>query len=94
MKKFCIFLKNFINHTVSKFGCDKFLHFLVGAWFTSMVTPLGIWWVIAMFIAVIGLSYIKERYIDDIADNKDIIAGVLGSASSIIIWLIISVLFL
>lgn len=94
MKKFCTFLKNFINNTVSKFGCDKFLHFLVGAWLTSMVTPLGIWWVIAMFIAVIGLSYIKEFYIDDIADNKDIIAGVLGGASSIIIWLIISVLFL
>jgi hypothetical protein len=59
-----------------------------------MVTPLGIWCVIAMFVAVIGLSYVKERYIDDIADNKDIIAGVLGSVSSIVIWLIISVLFL
>jgi hypothetical protein len=94
MEKYCVFLKKFINNTVNKFGCDKFLHFLVGAWFTSMVTPLGVWWVIAMFITVIVLSYIKEFYIDDIADNKDIIAGVLGSASSIIIWFIISVLFL
>lgn len=94
MEKFCTFLKNFINGTVNKFGCDKFLHFLVGAWLTSMVTPLGIWWVIAMFIVVMGLSFVKERYIDDVADNKDIVAGVLGSVSSIIIWWIISVLFL
>ena len=94
MEKFCTFLKNFINNNVKKYGSDKFLHFLVGAWLTSMVTPLGIWCVIAMFVAVIGLSYVKERYIDDIADNKDIIAGVLGSVSSIIIWSIISVLFL
>ena len=92
MKKFWLKIRNSVNGIVEHFGVDKLLHFLVGAWLTSIVSPFGMLYVVAMLVFVTVISYVKEVYVDSVFDKKDLIAGVLGSATSTIIALILSLL--
>lgn len=88
MKKFWNLIKTSVNGLVNRVGSDKLLHFLTGAWLTSLISPLGIWGMLVMLLFVAGISFIKEYYVDDKVEYKDIIAGVLGSVTSLLFWLI------
>lgn len=75
------------NKLVEKFGADKLLHYAVGGWLTAIGSLFGWKGLLAGFILVVVLSIIKEQ-LDDIDDNKDILAGVSGSLTMVIIYLI------
>lgn len=78
-----------IDGLLKKAGTDKALHFMTGGLMCSLLT-----FVIILQDAVTGwaalgtpipgtllvalLSWVKEKGFDDVADGKDILAGVLG----------------
>ena len=76
-----------INKLVERYGADKLLHYAVGGWLTAICSLFGWIGLLAGFILVVALSFIKER-LDDRSDKKDIIAGLLGSMTMAIIYLI------
>lgn len=92
MEKFWNFIKVNVNKLVNHYGTDKCLHFLVGAWLTSMATPLGFWFTMLMFAFVAIISYVKEAYVDDVGDKVDMYAGICGSSVSLMIWFIIELI--
>lgn len=73
------------NKLVEKFGADKLLHYAVGGWLTAICSLFGWIGLLAGFILVVVLSFIKER-LDDKSDKKDIIAAELGSMTMVIIY--------
>lgn len=76
----------FTDKLVTKFGVDKMLHFLVGAWITANFSIYGWYGLILGFIITIILSLIKE-IVDTIFDINDIVAATLGSWVSILIYI-------
>mgnify|MGYP003424817653 FL=1 len=76
-----------INKLVERYGADKLLHYAVGGWLTAICSLFGWIGLLAGFILVVVLSFIKER-LDDKRDKKDILAGVLGSLTMVIIYII------
>ena len=76
-----------INKLVERYGADKLLHYAVGGWLTAICSLFGWIGLLAGFILVVALSFIKER-LDDRSDKKDIIAGLLGSMTMAIIYII------
>lgn len=89
MDKFFNFIKTNLNNLIAKLGCDKFLHFFVGAWLTSLVSPCGVWWMVCMVLFVTAIAFLKEKKIDDVGDMKDFYASVAGSLFSFLLGLII-----
>lgn len=77
---------------VNTFGNDKILHFFGGGWITSMFSPFGWTGILIAFAIVIILSFIKESFLDDIFDGKDILAAIIGGTVSIGIFALISLL--
>lgn len=75
------------NKLVDKYSADKLLHYAVGGWLTAIGSLFGWIGLLAGLVLVVALSFIKER-LDDKSDKKDILAGVLGSMTMIIIYLI------
>lgn len=88
MKKF-IQIETKLSSLISKIGVDKILHFLVGLIFvlSGLMYGLGFsaspagWGGWALFI-IVGLSFVKEKFIDKDFDFVDIwytfMGGVLG----------------
>lgn len=74
------------NWFVDKFGADKMLHFLVGAWITSISTFFGWYGVIPAFLIVFALSYVKEELLDTEFDTDDILAAMIGCVVSVLIY--------
>lgn len=74
-----------INKLIEKYGADKLLHYAVGGWLTAIGSLFGWIGLIIGFILVVVLSFIKER-LDDKRDKKDILAGVLGGITMVIIY--------
>lgn len=75
------------NKLVKKFGADKLLHYAVGGWITAICSLFGGDGLLAGLLLVVVLSFIKEG-LDDKSDKKDILAGVLGGVTMVIIYLI------
>lgn len=74
-----------VDKLIGKIGTDKALHFLVGALATayaSMVNDVCMW-VTAVLVAIASLC--KEG-LDEKYDIKDIIAGLLGSVTSVVVY--------
>ena len=82
----------FIDKLVGKFGTDKILHFLGGGWIVSMFSPLGWVGVIIGVCLMLILSFVKEKWLDNFFEWKDIIAASLGGGVSILIFLILKLL--
>lgn len=68
---------------VNKFGYDKLLHFFLAAWVVSECKAFGIDVGCIAWIVVVVLSWIKEDFLDDHVDARDIFAGALGGFVSI-----------
>lgn len=81
------------NGLIERFGTDKVLHFLGGAWITALFGVLGWWGLIASFVAVFVLSYIKEEFLDDTFDKVDIQAALIGSAASAVVYSVIRLIY-
>ena len=80
-----------LDNFIEKIGADKLHHFFVGGWICSMFSPLGIVAIIIAFILTLCLSIVKEQFLDDKCELKDILAASLGGVTSIIIYLIIMI---
>lgn len=76
-----------INKLVEKYGADKLLHYAVGGWLTAIGSLFGWLGLLAGFVLVVVLSFVKEG-LDEKRDRKDILAGVSGSLTMVIIYLI------
>lgn len=70
---------------VEKVGVDKLLHFFVAAWVVSECKAFGIGVGCIAWIVVVILSWIKEDFLDDHVDARDIFAGALGGFVSLFI---------
>ena len=79
-----------LDELIDKIGNDKVLHFLVGAWIVSILTPMGWGAVTVGIVLVLFASVIKEIFLDDVSDVWDIVAGVAGSVASTLIYGIIA----
>lgn len=71
------------------FANDKIMHFLGGAWIVSVFSPIGWWGILIGTIIMLVLSFVKEKYLDDVFDWKDILAAGIGSVVSILLYLTI-----
>lgn len=78
---------NAINKIIDKIGTDKVMHFLVGAWIVSALSPAG-WGAVKIgIVLVVFLSLLKELFFDDERDWYDVLAAVIGVAVSVFIFL-------
>ena len=77
-----------INNIISKYGTDKVLHFSFGGWITSILSVFGFKGVLFGLVFVATISYYKEKYMDAVYDKNDILAGILGSVISIVLYTI------
>ena len=77
---------------VNKFGSDKVLHFFGGGWITSMLTPIGWWGVLIGVVITAILSVVKEKWLDSFFDWKDICAAMCGSAVSVLIFFLLTLI--
>ena len=74
---------------VKYFGSDKVMHYLGGAWITELASPFGWWGILCGVIITLLLSFVKEKWLDENFDWFDILAAVLGCASTILIYVVI-----
>lgn len=82
-----------VDKFLAKIGIDKALHFLVGALITAYGSMLGVHYVWASIPFVVFLSFYKE-FMDKEFDIKDIIAGVLGSVTSAVVYWVLQLILL
>ena len=83
----------FTDWIVEKIGSDKIMHFLGGAWITSLFSPIGWFGIIIGVVLILTLSFIKEQYLDSEFDFNDIIAAAIGCmTSTLLYWLLISII--
>lgn len=92
MKDFLVKIQNFINTNINKYGIDKVLHFLVGAFITLLVSPMGIWAMSTMSALLMVVSYVKEKYMDSEFTKNDIKFTLYGSITSFILYIPILIL--
>lgn len=78
----------FTDNIITKIGSDKLLHFAIGGWFTCLCSLFGIIPMIVGVVLITVLSFIKEKIFDKDFDMKDIYATLIGSAISIVIYLL------
>lgn len=79
-----------IDKIVSKFGTDKVLHFLGGGWIVSLFSPIGYYGLLIGFILMLVVSIIKEKWLDDFFEWKDILAASIGGCISVLFYVILS----
>ena len=92
MKNFLVKIQNFINTNINKYGADKVLHFLVTAFLTSLVSPMGIAAMLTMFVLLMIVSYIKEKYMDYEFSKDDIKFALYGCITSFFLFILIWIL--
>lgn len=86
-----------LDDLLQKVGVDKVLHLLVGAWICAMFTLVSIlqegcdllWWQtllmsLAGTLAALFLSVIKEIFLDDKPDWKDVLWAFYGCLTVIV----------
>lgn len=89
-------MKNIINKIVgwlNGIGADKYKHFGLGVVIAAiMVIVLACflpkWAVIVGSVAIVAMAAIVKERIDEKADNKDILATLLGGVAVLVAYLI------
>lgn len=89
-------MKNIINKIVgllNGIGADKYKHFALGVVIAAIMVIilaciLPKWAVTVGSVAIVAMSAIVKERIDEKADNKDILATLLGGVVVCIIYLI------
>lgn len=82
-----------LNELVTKVGVDKILHALVGALIVAQFEVFGTMLVIVSMFLVFGLSYLKERLLDETFDWWDIVFGMAGAIAEVVSFMIRTRLF-
>lgn len=85
-------MKNIINKIVyflNGIGADKYKHFALGVVIAAIMTIalacfLPKWAVIVGSVAVVAIAAIVKERIDKKADNKDILATLIGG---VVVWI-------
>lgn len=81
------------TNLIERHGVDKVLHFLVGAFLVALASIVGIvffgftGFLVATFVMIpfiYGISYYKEKRLDDHFDALDIKAAMLGTGIMVI----------
>lgn len=80
-----------IDNIRLKIGDDKLLHFLVFGLFTAFGFFFSGQMGILAFCLMLSLSVAKE-FNDDFFNWKDLVAGVLGGLTTMLVYLLISVI--
>lgn len=78
----------FTDNLVKKYGVDKLLHFFGGGWIVAMFSPIGWLGILLGVILMLVLSFVKELFLDDFFDKKDIFAACLGGGVSVVVFLL------
>lgn len=78
---------------VSRYGQDKVLHFLVGAWIVAQFDDYGLFWGILALLVVSGLGYAKERWLDKSADWEDVKFAAIGGIVELAFYTIRTIVF-
>lgn len=78
----------FTDKLVEFFGTDKLLHMFLGGWIVSMTTLFGWWGILIGFIFVNIISFVKEKFLDEFFETKDIIAANIGMIISVIVYVV------
>lgn len=73
-----------LNDFIRKVGEDKVIHFAIGGWAVSVVSPFGATAMSIMLVIIMALSFVKEIYLDEKFDIKDINAAFLGCLTAFI----------
>lgn len=89
-------MKNIIDKIVgwlNGIGADKYKHFALGAVIAAisvivLACFLPKWAVAAGSVAVVAMAAIVKERIDEKADNRDILATLLGGVSVLVAYLI------
>lgn len=63
---------------IQKVGADKLLHFAFAGWIVSLASYISVTCMIVAIIAIVIMSIIKERYLDEKPDWMDFYAAVIG----------------
>lgn len=74
-----------IDKFLAKVGTDKVLHFLVGALFVAWASMLGVLYMWGALILLPFICIFKE-VADDSGSFKDVVAGIIGGISSVVIY--------
>lgn len=77
-----------VDNIIKKYGSDKVIHFVCGGWITSVFSLFGLWSTIIGVLFTFIISFVKEKYLDDFFDKKDIIAAMVGSGISVLIYVL------
>lgn len=77
-----------INNFIATIGADKVMHFAIGGWVVSMFSPFRVLGMTLAYILLLVVSILKEKYLDAYADNKDIVAAMIGGTISYVIGLL------
>lgn len=77
------------NNLITRIGVDKLLHFLLFAWVVAEAKMFGLtaMWVAYWLMAV--LSIVKEIWLDNKGDMKDVLYGAMGGGISVILSLML-----
>lgn len=78
------------DYLSAKYGHDKLTHFFAAAWLNAMLTPFGAIPTIIGFFVIYLLGFIKELN-DAEFDKIDLLFSTIGSAVTVIIYLIMSI---
>lgn len=74
------------DNLISKYGADKLLHLLFGAWVVAEAKPYGILAMLLVVFLVSILSIIKERKYDANPDYGDVKATMYGMCISVLLY--------
>lgn len=74
------------NNFIVRIGADKLLHFLLFAWVVAEAKMFGLtaMWVAYWLMAV--LSIVKEIWLDNKGDMKDVLYGAMGGGISVLMY--------
>lgn len=75
------------------FGQDKLLHLLIAALFVSQFDDYGFWFGLLALIAITGLGYAKERWLDKSADWEDVKFAAIGGIVELAFYTIRTIVF-
>lgn len=74
-----------VDKFLAKVGTDKVLHFLVCALFVAYASMLGVEYMWGALILLPFICIFKE-VADDSGSFKDVVAGIIGGISSVVIY--------
>lgn len=77
---------------VEKYGADRVMHFLFGAWLVAEGKAYGLAGMLAMMVVLAVLVVLKETVFDDKFNKGDLAFSALGGMVSVILYIPIDVI--